>query len=409
MKNIKLKQTNLCFLILLSPLLVAVALIFGSAAVADIMPEESIWNGLPFVVIVLIIVAAIILFAKRFSVWLVLFVATESIDSWKKDRQFYFTEVNGRTVESASELIKFRMNHYAKELPLEKKSAELLGAFKKRRHSGDGDTSGFEDYYTLYEADTLTTDFCSGAVAESKSIMRKYGEKGLYPFLQTRRERKRPVTRACATVIVCNKADFDAVSYVRRNFSKGHTGLAVCICEMSTGRYFLNGAAQSKEWIFETGAEAIAINLIKKSVFCKKLNLKDNSYYMPTHDLPFDPEETFYNTYADIKKDLKTSSGEAKRIAKSLKDGEVYFYDDTVYYKKGERTCAYTVMGEDETEGEEKTDKKTVLVDRSWSYPKTSKMSKKDYDEALLKIEEHLKSSGMDFEFKTFEKWLEEQ
>lgn len=409
MKNIKLKQTNLCFLISLMPLLAAAGLFAVSVVIGGNAPEESVWQNSPIVVIAAIIAGAIFFIHKFGTASLVLLAAMVSVEKWKKDRQFYFTDVNGKTLEEASRLIKFRMNHYAKELPLENKSKENPWAYKKRRHSWNDDTSGFEDFYILYETQNLTKDFCSNAVAESKSIMRKYAEKGIYPFLQTRRERKTPVTRACALVIICDRADFDAGEFVRRNFSKGHTGLAVCICEISTGRYFFNGAAQSSEGILTSNAEEIAVNLIKKSVFCKKLGLRENSYYMPTHDLPYDPERTLYEVFADIKKDLKRSDNEVRHTVKRLKDGEVYFDGELVYYKKGERTLTYSVIDEDEIEGEEKTDRKTVFVDKTWSYPKTAKMSKADYAEALKKIEEYLKSSGIDFEFKDFEKWLEEQ
>lgn len=35
-------------------------------------------------------------------------------------------------------------------------------------------------------------------------------------------------------------------------------------------------------------------------------------------------------------------------------------------------------------------------------------MSKKDFDEALIKIAEYLNSNGIDFEFTDFEKWIEQ-
>lgn len=409
MKNIKLKQTNLCFLISLMPLLAAAALLIVSLVITVNTPEESVWQYSPIAAIAAIIAGAIFFVHKFGSASLVLLAAMVSVDKWKKDRQFYFTDVNGKTKEDASRLIKFRMNHYAKELPLENKGEKNPCAYKKRRHSWNDDTSGFEDFYILYETQNLTKDFCSSAVAESKSIMRKYAEKGIYPFLQTRRERKTPVTRACALVIICDRADFDAGEFVRRSFSKGHTGLAVCICEISTGRYFFNGSVQSSEGVLTSYAEEIAVNLIKKSVFCKKLGLRENSYYMPTHDLPYDPERTLYEVFEDIKKDLKCSDNEVRHTVKRLKDGEVYFDGELVYYKKGERALSFSVIDEDEIEGEEKTDRKTVLIHRTWGYPKTAKMSKADYAEALKKTEEYLKSSGIDFEFKDFEKWFKEQ
>ncbi|MDE5994847.1 MAG: hypothetical protein K2G60_04965 [Oscillospiraceae bacterium] len=409
MKNIKLKETKLCFLILISPILAAAALLIGSAVVTSNAPEYSVWQNLPFAVIALIIVSAILFVNKLGMTWLILFGSIENINQWKKDRRFYFTDVNGRIAEEAVKAIGFRMNHYAKELTALNKSENMIGAYKKRRHSWNEDTSGFEDFYILYETETLTKDFCSQAVAECKSIMRKYGEKGIHPFLQTKRERKKPVTRSCAMVIVCNKADFDAVSYVRRNFSKGHTGLAVCICEMGTGRYFFNGAAQSSDGIFESSAEAISVNLIKKVVFCKNLGLNENSYYMSTDDLPYNPETTLYEAFEHVKKEMKTSEHENKKIAKKLEDGEVYFDGEGVFYKKNGRTLLFAVIDEEECEGEEPNGKKYMLVSKSWSYPKSSKMSNKDYDEALSKIDEYLKNHGIDFEFKDFDKWFEEQ
>lgn len=411
MKNIKLKQTKLCFLILTVPILLPVALLILTASLADYAPGNSLLQYSPFIVIAATVAAAVFLYRKLVSEWLVLFVAVSSIGKWKKDRRFYFTDVNGRTAEEAADLIKYRMNHYAKKLNVQNKSECLSGAYKKRRHSWSDSSSGYEDYYILYETQTLTNDFCSNAVTESKSIMRKNAEKGIFPFLQTRKERKKPVTRACALVIICNSvANFNAVDYVRRNFSKGHTGLAVCIYEANTGRYFLNGSAlASSDGPFAENGEERAMNQIKKAVFCNKLGLNENSYYMPTDSLPYNPETTLYEAFENAKKELKSSEHENKKIAENLEDGEVYFDGDAVFYKKGERTLNYSVLDEDECEGEEKSDKKTVFVDRSWNYPKSAKMSKKDYEEALMKIEEYLKSNGIDFEFKDFEQWLEEK
>lgn len=410
MKNIKLKQTKLCFIILTVPILLPVALFILTASLADCAPENSLLQYSPFIVIAATVAAAVFLYRRFVSEWFVLLVAVSSIGKWKKDRQFYFTEVNGRTATEAADLIKYRMNHYAKELNVQNKSECLSGAYKKRRHLWSADSSGFEDYYVLYETQTLTNDFCSNAVTESKSIMRKYAEKGIYPFLQTRKERKQPVTRACALVIICNSvANFNAVDYVRKNFSKGHTGFAVCIYEAGTGRYFINGSALGDVGPFAENGEERAMNQIKKAVFCNKFGLNENSYYMPTDSLPYSPETTLYEVFMKIKKELKTSEYESRKIAKSLKDGEIYFDGDAVFYKKGERTLNYSVLDEDECEGEEKSDKKTVLIDRSWSYPKSAKMSKKDYDEALIKIGEYLKFNGIDFEFKNFEQWREEK
>ncbi len=408
MKNVKLKQTKLCYLILLMPLLLSAAIWLLTIVIADVSAEESFLRYLPIIVLAVIIAAAVIC-RKLWSVWLVLLTAVFSVDRWNKDRQFYFTEVNGRTVEEAVELIKLRMNHYAKELTVGEKGKGLLGAYKKRRHSWNADTSGFEDFYILYEAETLTKDFCSNAVTECKSIMRKNAEKGIYPFLQTRRERKKPVTRSCALIIVCNTAESDAASYVRRNFTKGHTGLAMCICEMSTGRYFLNGSVLSSEGRFAENAEEISLNLIKKTVFCNKLGLKENSYFVPTTDLPYSPEKTLCEAFADIKNDLKNSENEARHTAKRLKDGEVFYDGELVYYKKDGRTLTFSVVDEDEAEGESNSDKKTILTERSWSYPNHSKMSKKDYAEALEKISEYLTANEIPFEFADFDKWLEQE
>lgn len=364
----------------------------------------------PFIAIAADTVWLVAFFKKFGTEWIVFLGIITAVDAWKKDRRFYFTEVNGRTAEDVADAVKFRMKSYAKELETDKKTESLVCACKKRRHSFFEDTSGYEDYYILYKTQSLTKDLCSNAVAESKKLMQNFGEKGLYPFLQTRKERKQPVTQSCALVIICDSiGSFNAEKYVRRNFTKGHTGLAVCIYESSTGRYFLNGTlCSSDSFLPEKGAGEITVSLIKKTVFCKKMGLSENSYFMPTDELPYNPEMTMYDVIEEIKKDVKKSNREKEETVKNLKDGEVYFNGDAVFYKKNGRTLCYSVIDEDECEGEEKTGKKYVLTDKSWSYPKNCKMPKKDYDEALAKIAEYLNQSGIEFEFTDFEKWLEE-
>lgn len=412
MKNIKLKQTNLCFAVTLLPIILPTALFLLSVIIADYAQENSIWQKIPFAVMAIAVIAVFV-FLKKLGTkeWIVLFGTIMAVEGWNKDRRFYFTDINGRTSEEVTDAVKIRMNCCGKELETGNKSDSFLGAYKKRRHSFMADTSGFEDYCILYKTQSLTNDFCSNAVSESKSIMRKYAEKGTLPFLQTRSERRTPVTKSCALVIVCDSlAGFDAEKYVHRNFTKGHTGLAVCIYEASTGRYFLNGTLFGYYSEFqESKADKISAKLIKKIVFCKRMGLSENSYFMPTDSLPCNPEMTIYEVIGEIKKETKNFDRENKRIVKRLKDGEVYFDSDGVFYKKNGRTLMYSVMSEEDAEGEEKENgKKFVLTDKSWSYPKSCKMSKKDFDEALIKITEYLNQSGIEFEFTDFEKWLEQ-
>lgn len=363
----------------------------------------------PFIAIAASVVWLAVFLKKYTTEWIIFLGTITAVDGWKKDRRFYFTEVNGRTAEEAANAVKFRMKSYAKELETDKKSESLVCACKKRRHSFSEDTSGYEDYYILYKTQSITTDFCSNAVSESKSIMRKFAEKGTLPFLQTRSERKKPVTHSCALIIICDSiGSFNAEEYVRRNFTKGHTGLAVCIYEASTGRYFLNGTLfGSDSFLPEKGAGEIAVSLIKKTVFCKKMGLSENSYFMPTDELPYNPEMTMYDVIEEIKKDVKKSNREKEETVKNLKDGEVYFDGEGIFYKKDGRTLLFSVISED-CESEEENAKKYVLTDKNWSYPKNSKMSKADFDEALIKIAEYLNQNGIEFEFTDFEKWLEQ-
>lgn len=412
MKNIKLKQTNLCFAVILLPIILPTAVFLLSLIIADHAQEDSIWQKIPFASMAIAVIAVFVFLKKLGTIeWIVLLSTITAVDGWKKDRQFYFTELNGKTSEEVADTVKIRMNCCGKELETGNKSDSFLGAYKKRRHSFMADTSGFEDYCILYKTQSLTNDFCSNAVSESKSIMRKYAEKGTLPFLQTRSERRTPVTKSCALVIVCDSlAGFDAVEYVRKNFTKGHTGLAVCIYEASTGRYFLNGTLFGYYYseFQESKADKISAKLIKKIVFCKRMGLSENSYFMPTDSLPCNPEMTIYEVIGEIKKETKNFDRENKRIVKRLKDGEVYFDGDGVFYKKNGRTLLFSVVSEENSEDEKETAKKYVLTDRNWNYPRNNKMSKKDFDEALIKIAEYLNSNGIDFEFTDFEKWIEQ-
>lgn len=409
MKNIKLKQTNLCFLVSLIPIILPAAVFFISLMVADCAQEESALRYAPFIAIAVSVVWLAVFFKKYATEWIVFLGTIIAVDGWKKDRRFYFTEINGRTAQEAANAVKFRMKSYAKELETDKKSESLVCACKKRRHSFSEDTSGYEDYCILYRTQSLTSEFCSNAAAESKAIMSKSSEKGKLPFLQTRKERKQPVTQSCALVIICDSiGSFNAEEYVRKNFTKGHTGLAVCIYESSTGRYFLNGTLFSSDsFLPEKGAGEIAVSLIKKTVFCKKMGLSENSYFMPTDELPYNPEMTMYDVIEEIKKDVKKSNREKEETVKNLKDDEVYFDGEGIFYKKDGRTLLFSVISED-CESEEENTKKYVLTDKNWSYPKNCKMSKKDFDEALIKIAEYLNQSGIEFEFTDFEKWLEQ-
>ena len=407
MKNIKLKQTKLCTLILLSPFIAAVALFICSKNISERVSEESALQKLPLVVTAIIIVSAVLFVKKLGTSWLVMFGAVMNVSGWKKDRRFYFTDVNGRTAEEVVNAIKLRMNHYAKELNAENKSENAVGTYKKRRHFTVGRSSGYEDYYVLYKTEILTKDFCGNALSECKRIMQNFAEKNYSAFLPSKRERKHSVIKACALVIICDGlAGFNAEEYVRKNFSQKNTGLAVCIYESSTGRYFLNGV--NSAGLFADSVEEIAFNLIKKSVFCKKLGLKENSYYMPTDELIYNPEMTFFDALKDAQKEIKSAESENEKIVERLDDGEVYYDGEKIFYKKNGQTLIFSVANDGECEGEEPNNKIYVLTTKSWSYPKSSKISNKDYIQAIEKISEYLNLQGVDFEFKEFGNWFEE-
>lgn len=410
MKKVKLIQAKRCYLILLLPLILPAVLFVASVLFCDLMPESSKVNYLPLAAIVYAIATVAFAAVKFGAPLLVTAGAVMDIARWNKDRRFFFTDINGRTAEEAVNAIQFRMKYRSKELEITDKSGDLVGAYKKRRHSFRDNTSGFEEYFILYRTTCLTDDFCSNAVADSKKIMQKFAEKGALPFLLIGKKRKKPVTRSCALVIVCDSiGSFNAEEYVRRSFSKAHTGLAVCIYESAGGRYYLNGKTNTLGGFLSESAEEISASLIKRVVFCKKMGLSENSYYMPEDGLPYSPETALYDAFADVKNTVKDSENKNKKISQNLSDGEVYFDGDAVFYKKNGRTLLFTVIDEEECEGEEKTDKKYVLTDKNWSYPKLSKMSKKDFDEVLGKINEYLNTHGINFEFKDFEQWLEEK
>lgn len=410
MKNLKIKNPNLCmcFLILVALIIIAIPILL-----AIILPRTEV--TLPIVLALLLVV--ITFFVSRNLLTIIELTSTvDEINAHKKLRQFYFTDINGRTVDSAQQAINARFEKFGKALDVKTENG-LISARRKRKSYNSDFASGLEEYAVLFKTDSLSKNFCSKVQNECKKIINDNAQKGKWSFLKTRSEKNLPVLRACGAIIICNVADSEAIKYINREYSKNDISISLCICEMSTGRYYFNAKEIYVDSLIPLGKNN-AEHIIKKLVFKGNLNLESNDYFVPDSQLPYDLEMPLFEFLKKIYKENNANFGSInksmrsiKKLVKELQDGEIKILDDIIYYKKNGKTLSFGMYSKKEL-GISDDDRKFVVTEDQWIYPKASKISKNDKEEALSKIGAYLNMQGIDFYYiteKEFDDILEEE
>lgn len=165
MKNIKLKNSNLCGIILFLPAIIITLL----GLVALLIFNEEIGVPCFLVAMVLDLVYLIKNFVEIMSIGLVV----EQIGNWQKTRLWFELGEDGESAEEIAQRITAKCQSHGKERQVRNTCPELVSVRYRRYRSWMGDVAATEKDILLYRTDYLDEDTYRRIMSSAKSAVKE--------------------------------------------------------------------------------------------------------------------------------------------------------------------------------------------------------------------------------------------
>lgn len=383
MKNIKMKNPNLCCIVLYLPVILITLLGF----VAMLVFSEEIGVPCFFVAIVLDLVYLIKNFAEIMSISLI----AEQVSNWQKTRLWFALGDENEKAEDVAQRIIAKCKKHGKEKQIKTNCPELISVRYKRYRSWMIDVAASEKIVLLYRTDYLDNNTYNNIMSSAKSAVKEMKCKVKDLKLLEKEQKKAPVITATAVIIIAEYMDFNLQEKVRKTPNFNDTAIIPCAVDLLAKRCYFDGMRDISLG-GSTPVKNRTIKLIIKTVFNGKLPIENNENY--DYDL-IDrklPETTLAELYRNFKKADAENFADTKRMGKSLGDGDVQFKDDFLYLKHGERLAVFSVF-----EDEDNPSVVEIGTDEFWRYPKRAKISNNDKKLLKKRTEKFFKDKQVSF------------
>ncbi len=244
-------------------------------------------------------------------------------------------------------------------------------------------TSGIERVIAVYDVDFLDRETYSSIVSSAKrnSVALRGKKKARWI---DKEQKKAPLNRVTVVVIFANKVDFqlsnNLYSTVCSNCGNEEKDCVIpCVINLEDRTCVFNSVKVGYVG-FTYAVKNRGISFVKKYVFDRNMNLKDNQNYVES-ELEIDPEETLWDLWKRMK-GIVNDDKETEQLFEHFGDKEIRIEDGFLFLKWGQRGIIQ-MMKLDETN-------KSVVVSvfDYWSYPKVQAMGK----QTKKLIEEHIVS-----------------
>lgn len=395
MKYPKLRDTIACKIALLSPIVIIIATCVILSIIFPGFEEHILLLSLFPLIISYVLLCVIPL------------MSISVVKAWKKDRLWYTTDCNENNRKKALAIIENRIKN--KKCPVDNFNPAPAKVYYKKTPSFSNNQATYEKITIIYETDYLDEKTYNTIINTSKKITKNLKTTVEKRLFFNQKKDKAPTVTGTAVIILADYIDHNIPEPVRNLPDFENTAIVPCVADFSCNRYYFDGK-KDINFGFGKPAKNIAIDLIIKYVFDKKLPLKGNDKfdYSQFKDADYTPDTTLWFFISDLIKavlqEIKASKSNAKKYGKSLKDGEMLYEDDELYIKKAEKLAIFTAMAdyEDNTDPDliDETTKKGhtlgVIVPDTWSYPKKNKISKKDRKELKEKAKEFFVQKGFE-------------
>lgn len=385
MKKVKLKHAVLCQIILLAPIIIFAIMgfvIFGYR-------EDAIGGVSLFSFLILSLVYILKLFPILFTGDMLF----SMIQYWKKDRLWFSADSIGSKPDEITELILGRVCRYG--TPIEEYHAKTKPLYVryKRCRSSTVFWSSIERIIIIYQVDSLNINTYSSIIDSYSQILSqiKCSKK---PFLfQSKEERKAPVCRAAAIIIMAESADEEVIKKVRKLPNFETNAILPCIVDLNARRCYFDGMKDVYiSGITGVPPKNIAINLVKKFVFAGRLPLKGNLNYDYSNMSKDMLEQPLFDFIKEFYQETKREKFLSRKISQTMKDGEIREKDDEIFIKRGERVASFLIL-------ENESDCLQICTDEYWSFPNHLKISKTVFADLKEQVREYYAQKNLNVEF----------
>lgn len=257
-------------------------------------------------------------------------------------------------------------------------------------------SSGIERVVASYHVDMLDADtyrtIFSSAKTNSKALIGK--KKALFLDKQ---QKKAPLNRVTVIIILARQVDprlsnglYDLVC--KQCGDDFDDSIVPCVIDLEKQTCVFNCLRVPYVGL-AYAVKNRGIRLVKRLVFGGNLPLTGSHRLPPIKEI--DSESSLWELWSSLSHEMVGAGKEINRRFETLSDKEIFFEDDTLYLKWGEKGIYQNV--------ELDTEKKTASVEavEHWFYPKANPISKKVIREIEQLIVEYFRKKGYAVEFDT--------
>ena len=239
----------------------------------------------------------------------------------------------------------------------------------------------------VYETPQLDSDTYRRILESAKQITNQLKKKSRPGLLLTKEERKSPVCRAVAVLILTDFADSDIHSLIRKHREYGDTAILPCVVELGARRCVFDGMRE----VYMAGSlpvpsKNVAIGLITKLVFGSRLPLKENDAFDLSRMDPQLPETTLWEHFREFREAWKADKSKVAKISAHMKNNTVLEDEEIVYAKLNDRTTSFLINKEQTPYN--------LLYSGYWEYPKHQSISKADRKRLKELVTRHFAANG---------------
>lgn len=338
--------------------------------------------------------------AKNFIVLMGMDMALADYACYKDARKQYTLPPNVTKDKICRKIFK-----YGIKCDVQYKSPEPMALRYKFSQPITKNTSGIERVVAAYEVGILDRDTYSSIVSSAKRNSKALTGKKKAIWLD-KEQKKSPLNRVTVVLIFADRVDFQLenslYSMVCSSCGDAETDCVLpCVINLENRTCVFNSVRVGYVGV-SYAVKNRGIRFIKKYVFGRKMNLKDNQNlveYDIKDNIEINPEETLWDLWRRLNRIVKDieEDEELNGIFETMSEKEI-LTDDMGFNLKWDHRGICQLMKVDE-------DKKIVQVDTVdyWSYPKTKAIGKQN----IKLIEEHIVSyfanKGYKVEFVDFE------
>jgi len=376
----KLKHYAACLIVLFLP--AALLLVFGFVFLA--LNE----NGLGMILLLVSMLAALAYLLLLFPFILGTEVLLDDIRYWKKDRLWFSLDSIADDPVTVKASILHRIEKHGELCTDFSVSTVVPLCVRYKRYSSISSLySSREKNVYVYETQQLDRETYLRILESAKQITNQLKKKSRPGFLLTKEERKSPVCRAVAVIILTNFADQDIPSRIRTHREYGDTAILPCVVELGARRCVFDGMRE----VYMAGSTPIpsknvAIGLITKLVFGGRLPLKGNDAFDLSHMNLQLPETTLWQHFHEFREAWKADTDKTAKIAARMKNDTVLEEEEIVYAKLADRTTSFLIDKEQSPY--------TLLCTGYWEHPKHQNISKADQKQLKELVTRHYGANG---------------